>query len=197
MTSPAPELSNRIWTIPNVLSMLRLIGVPVFVWLILARHDAPALVLLMVAGLTDYLDGKIARKFHLESRLGALLDPAADRLYIVATIVCLAIRGILPLWVLVLLVGREIFIVAMAPVVRRHNLPLPPVHFIGKAATFNLLYAFPLLLLGASDSTAGDIATPIAWAFVIWGVALYWLAGLLYALQIKEMIDVVDAKAAV
>lgn len=177
---------------PNVLSLLRLIGVPVFVWLILAEHDGPALVVLVVAGFTDYLDGKIARRFHLESRLGALLDPAADRLYIVATIVCLALRGILPMWVVIALVARELFIVAMAPTVRRHKLPLPPVHFIGKAATFNLLYAFPLLLLGAGDSTAAHIALPIAWAFVVWGVTLYWLAGLLYAVQIREMVKALN-----
>lgn len=193
MTSSAPELPNRVWTVPNGLSMLRLVGVPVFVWLILTHRDAPALVLLMVAGFTDYLDGKIARTFHLESRLGALLDPAADRLYIVATIVCLAVRGILPLWVVAALVARELFIGCLAPVLRRHRLPLPPVHFIGKAATFNLLYAFPLLLLSDNAGTAGQIAAPIAWAFVLWGVTLYWVAGVLYAVQVRSMVHAAAA----
>lgn len=188
MTSDPPELSNRIFTVPNALSFARLVGVPCFVWLILAHRDGAALVLLMSAGFTDYLDGKIARKFNLQSRLGALLDPAADRLYIVATIVCLAIRDILPLWVVGVLVGRELFIASMAPTVRRHNLPLPPVHFVGKAATFNLLYALPLFLLADGDSTAARVALPIAWAFAVWGVTLYWCAGILYWVQIRAMV---------
>ena len=188
VTSAPPELSSRVLTVPNALSFARLIGVPVFVWLILTHRDAPALILLMTAGFTDYLDGKIARRYGLESRLGAMLDPAADRLYIVATIVCLSIRGILPVWVVIVLVCRELFIVAMAPTVRRHNLPLPPVHFIGKAATFNLLYALPLLLLADSDHPAGDVALPIAWAFAIWGITLYWCAGLLYLIQVRAMV---------
>lgn len=195
MTTAEPELSSRIWTVPNVLSFLRLVGVPAFVWLILSEWDKTALVVLMVAGFTDYLDGKIARKFDMQSRLGAILDPMADRLYIVATIVCLAMRGILPMWVVLALVLREVFILTMAPTVRRHNLPLPPVHFIGKAATFNLLYAFPLLLLAEIEGAAGDLARPAAWAFVLWGVCLYWLAGLLYAVQVREMLKVVRARA--
>ncbi|CAM2972329.1 MULTISPECIES: CDP-alcohol phosphatidyltransferase family protein [Dermacoccus] len=195
MTTAEPELSSRIWTVPNVLSFLRLVGVPAFVWLILSEWDKTALVVLMVAGFTDYLDGKIARKFDMQSRLGAILDPMADRLYIVATIVCLAMRGILPMWVVLALVLREVFILTMAPTVRRHNLPLPPVHFIGKAATFNLLYAFPLLLLAEIEGAAGDLARPTAWAFVLWGVCLYWLAGLLYAVQVREMLKVVRARA--
>ena len=194
MTTAEPELSSRIWTVPNVLSFLRLVGVPAFVWLILSEWDKTALVVLMVAGFTDYLDGKIARKFDMQSRLGAILDPMADRLYIVATIVCLAMRGILPMWVVLALVLREVFILTMAPTVRRHNLPLPPVHFIGKAATFNLLYAFPLLLLAEIEGAAGDVARPTAWAFVLWGVCLYWLAGLLYAVQVREMLKVVRAR---
>ena len=94
------------------------------------------------------------------------------------------------------LVARELFILALAPTVRRHRLPLPPVHFIGKAATFNLLYAFPLLVVAQFDGTVGDVAAPIAWAFVIWGVTLYWLAGLLYAVQVREMVNAVRAPQA-
>ena len=190
------RVSERVLTLPNALSTLRLLLVPVFLWAILTERDALALALLIGSGVTDYLDGKIARHFGMESRLGQLLDPVADRLYIAATIVCLAIRGILPLWVVLALVARELFILALAPMVRRHRLPLPPVHFIGKAATFNLLYAFPLLVVAQFDGTVGDVAAPIAWAFVIWGVTLYWLAGLLYAVQVREMVNAVRAPQA-
>lgn len=185
----ATSAADRVWTVPNMLSMLRLVGVPLFIWLILNHHDGWALVLLMASGWSDYFDGKIARKYNLESKLGALLDPAADRLYIVATIVCLAIRGILPIWVVCVLVARELFITALAPILRRYRLPLPPVHFIGKAATFNLLYAFPLLLLGDGTGTAAHIARPFAWAFALWGVVLYWVAGVMYAVQVRSMVN--------
>lgn len=189
------EPSNRVWTIPNVLSLLRLAGVPVFVWLILDHRDGAAVILLMLAGFTDYLDGKIARQFNLVSKLGALLDPAADRLYIVATLVCLAVRGTLPLWLVGALVARELFLVSMAPTIRKYRLPVPPVHFVGKAATFNLLYAFPLLLLADGTTRLADAVRPLAWAFVIWGLALYWLAGLLYYVQLRSMVRQVKAPA--
>lgn len=188
MTSQQHELSNRVFTVPNLLSVSRLIGVPFFVWLIMSHKDSAALIVLMVAGFTDYLDGKIARQFNMESRLGAMLDPIADRLYTVATIVCLSLRDILPLWVIFVLVLRDLTILAMSRTVRRHKLPLPPVHFIGKAATFNLLYAFPLLLLADGSGIVADVAKPVAWAFAMWGLALYWCAGVLYWVQIRAMV---------
>lgn len=181
-------VSNRVWTVPNVLSMLRLLGVPVFFWLILAEHDWWALAVLMLAGFTDYLDGKLARALGQTSRLGQLLDPAADRLYILATIVALAIRDIIPWWLVFVLLARELFIACLGPILRRHRLPLPPVSFIGKSATFNLIYAFPLVLLGAQSGLVGDLAKPLGWAFVWWGTALYWVAGVMYAVQVNQMV---------
>lgn len=182
------EVSNRIWTVPNALSLLRLLGVPLFFLLILAEYDWWALAVLMIAGFTDYLDGKLARMLGQTSKLGQMLDPAADRLYILATILALAMRDIIPWWLVWILLARELFILCLGPILQRHRLPLPPVSFIGKSATFNLIYAFPLVLLGEQAGAVGDVARPLGWAFVWWGTALYWVAGIMYAVQVRQMV---------
>jgi cardiolipin synthase len=185
--SQAP-VSTRVLTVPNALSALRLVGVPVFLWAILTEQDALAIVLLVASGLTDYLDGKIARAYGLESRLGQLLDPVADRLYIASTLVGLAWRDILPWWVVGILFAREAFMAVVVLVAQRHGWVGLPVHFAGKAATFNLLYAFPLLLLADGDSTVARIAEPVGWGFAWWGIVLYWLSGVLYAMQLQRLL---------
>jgi cardiolipin synthase len=183
-----------VWTIPNALSVLRLLGVPLFLWLILRpvfhgpHMDGWAILVLALAGLTDYLDGKIARAFGQTSRIGALLDPAADRLYILATLIGLAWRDIIPVWLVVLLVGRDVLMGIPLAILKRHGYGPPPVHFMGKAATFNLLYAFPLLLLGDGHGALNDAAGAIGWAFAIWGTALYWLAAGLYVVQVRRVV---------
>jgi cardiolipin synthase (CMP-forming) len=190
MSTGAPEqhVSDRVLTVPNALSAARLLGVPVFLWAILTERDGLALVLLFLAGLTDYLDGKIARKYDLVSRVGQLLDPVADRLYIVSTLLGLAWREIIPWWLVGVLFARELFMGVVVLIAKRHGWLGLPVHFAGKAATFNLLYAFPLLLLGEGDGTLATIAQPVGWAFAWWGTALYWLAGILYAVQLRQLI---------
>ena len=181
--------TDRVLTVPNVLSALRLLGVPVFLWLILVpKADGAAVLLLMVSGLTDYLDGMIARRWHQVSRVGQLLDPLADRLYIFATLLGLGLRGIVPWWLVALLVGRDLLLAATLPLLRRLGRGPLEVHYLGKAATFNLLYAFPLLLLGDSPGTAATAARVLGWAFVIWGTGLYWWAGLLYLRQVRDLV---------
>ncbi|AXG15340.1 CDP-alcohol phosphatidyltransferase family protein [Intrasporangium calvum] len=179
------EVSGRLLTLPNVLSILRLIGVPVFIWAILTEADGWALLVLMLSGMTDYADGKIARKFHMESRFGQLLDPVADRLYILTTLIGLAWRDIIPVWLVAALVLRELVMSVMLLHLRRRGTVGLPVHFVGKAATFNLLYAFPLLLLANRTDWIGELARPVGWGFAWWGIVLYWLAAVLYALQAR------------
>lgn len=179
------EVSARVFTLPNVLSMIRLAGVPLFLWAILSEHDGLALALLMLSGITDYADGKIARTFHMESRLGQFLDPIADRLYILTTLVGLGWRDIIPVWLVLVLISREVAMSLMLLHLRRRGQVGLPVHFVGKAATFNLLYAFPLLLLAHRPDWLGDLARPIGWGFAWWGIVLYWLAAILYALQAR------------
>jgi cardiolipin synthase len=182
-------LPDRIWTWPNAISVLRLLGVPLFLWLLLVPEaDGWAVAVLMVSGFTDWLDGKLARWLNQSSRLGALLDPAADRLYIVSTLIALALREIVPLWVVALLVGREVVLGVMLLVLRRYGYPPLQVHYLGKAATLLLLYAFPGLLLADGDGWLATAIAPFAWAFTIWGTVLYVLAGLLYVVQVVGIV---------
>lgn len=182
-----PTATDQVLTVPNLLSLLRLVLVPVFVWLLVVGELGWAGLVLVVAGFSDYADGKIARRYGLVTRLGQLLDPIADRLYIAATMVGLAAVDVIPWWLLVLLVARDAVILTMYPTVRRHRLPIPPVDFIGKSATFNLLGGFPLLLLGSVDSPFTTLCLAVGWALVWWGAALYWVAGLVYAWQVSVM----------
>jgi len=185
------ELADRVWTVPNALSVLRLLGVPLFLWLLLGPEaDEWAVVVLMISGLTDWADGKLARLLDQSSRLGALLDPAADRLYIVSTLIALALREIIPLWIVVLLVGREVVLGLALLVLRHYGYPPLQVHYLGKAATLLLLYAFPVLLIAQGEGWIATVAEPFAWAFTIWGTALYVLAGLLYVVQVIGIVRV-------
>ena len=179
-----------VFTLPNLLSFSRLLGVPLFLWLLLGPHaDGWALAILMVSGVTDWADGVLARKLNQTSRLGALLDPVADRLYILATLVGLVLRHVIPLWLAAVLIGRDLVLACTLPALRRRGLTGLPVHYLGKAATFNLLYAFPLLLIGTQPGTLGAVAKPIAWAFTIWGTGLYLWAGGLYLIQFRRVLS--------
>ena len=178
-----------VWTVPNVLSVLRLLGVPLFLWLVLGpKDDELALAVLVLSGVTDYLDGWLARRLDQTSRLGEILDPVADRLYILAVVIGLGWREIIPWWMVLILPARDAFLWCLVPFLRTRGYSALPVHFLGKAATFNLLYAFPLLLLGDGDGVASLLAEVFGWAFAIWGIGLYWWAGLLYAWQVRKLL---------
>jgi cardiolipin synthase (CMP-forming) len=180
---------DRVLTVPNVISMARLAGVPVFLWLVLVpQADWWAVGLLIAAGLSDWLDGKLARAWNQQSRLGQVLDPAADRLYIAATLIALAVRAIIPWWLVAVLVSRELVLGVALLVLRRHSIGPLQVSFLGKAATLCLLYAFPLLFLGSHEGTAALAARVTGWAFAIWGSALYWWAAALYLVQARQVI---------
>ncbi len=188
-TTVAHGPSDRVLTIPNVLSVLRLLGVPLFLWLLLGPEaDGLALAVLMLAGASDYFDGKIARALNQTSKLGTLLDPAADRLYIVSTLVALSLREIVPVWLVALLIGREVVLAIALLVLRRYGYPPLQVHYLGKAATLLLLYAFPGLLIAQGEGRLAALAEPFAWAFTIWGTALYVLAGVLYVIQVFAIV---------
>ncbi len=168
-------------TIPNALTALRGLGVPLFIWLALDLHaDGWAILVLAIGGVTDYLDGKLARMWNQTSRFGELADPAIDRIYILATLIVLYLRDALPLWMIVALLGRDLILGVVTIALTRKGLPPLKVTYIGKAATFNLLYAFPFLLLALSDSLLGTVAFIFGWAFAFWGVALYLFTGVSY-----------------
>ncbi|GAA3227341.1 CDP-alcohol phosphatidyltransferase family protein [Oerskovia jenensis] len=182
------EVSSRILTIPNTISLLRLALVPVFAVLIVRGNDEWALAVLAISGASDWLDGVLARRLDQVTKLGQMLDPAADRLFILVTLVGLAWRDVVPLWVLVVILLRDITLVCLLPVLTRHGYGPLPVSFVGKAATFALLYAFPLLLLAEAPGALGATASIIGWAFTGWGVGLYWLAGIQYIRQTRQLV---------
>ena len=191
-------VSHRVLTIPNVISIVRLAGVPLFLWLVLVPEaDGWALAVLFVSGVSDWADGYLARRLNQTSKLGEILDPVADRLYILATVVGLGMRDIIPWWFAVLLPARDAFLWCLVPFLRTRGYSALPVHFLGKAATANLLYSFPLLLLGDGTGTLPTLAKVFGWAFAIWGTGLYWWAGLLYAWQVHKLLADHDRRAPV
>jgi cardiolipin synthase len=174
-------MNSSILTVPNLLSVLRLVGVPIYLVLIQGERYGWAVLTLMVAGATDYFDGKIARRFNQTSRLGELLDPAADRLYIVVILFSLWDLNLLPIAIVILIFGRDIVLAILLMAMKRKGLSPFTVTYLGKAATFNLLYAFPFLLLTLSDIRwLSDLSYVLGWAFSIWGVALYLYTGSSY-----------------
>ncbi|EIE99426.1 CDP-alcohol phosphatidyltransferase family protein [Saccharomonospora glauca] len=184
-------LLRQLTTVPNLLSILRLAGVPVFLWLLLGpEEDGWALVLLVLSGITDWLDGKLARLLDQTTKLGQLLDPAADRLYIAAALLAFLLRGIVPWWIVALLVGRELVVGLGLVVLRRHGFAPPEVTYVGKAATFNLMYALPLMLVTHEPTTTfAEVAQPFAYAFTTWGAVLYLWSGALYLWQIARAVS--------
>ena len=161
-------------TIPNALTFLRFLGIPLFIYLALSKHsDGWAILTLMVGGATDYFDGKLARALNQESKFGEIADPTIDRLYIAATLVVLYLRDAIPLWLIAILVARDVFMAGVALLLQLKGFQPLKVTYLGKAATFNLLYAFPFLLLALSDSWYGTVAFIFGWAFAMWGVTLY------------------------
>ncbi|MGX7673023.1 CDP-alcohol phosphatidyltransferase family protein [Plantactinospora sp. DSM 117369] len=187
--------TGRILTVPNLISFVRLLGVPLFLYLFLvAEADAAAVVVLAVGGLSDWVDGFVARRLRQVSRLGELLDPVADRLYILATLVALTVREVVPWQFTIALLARDVVMTANLGVLRHFGFRPPPVHYLGKTATFVLLAAFPVLLLAATVPGAATAAGAIGWGLALWGLVLYWLAGGLYLIQAVRLIRAARAE---
>jgi cardiolipin synthase len=197
---PAPSIaaSNRIWTIPNVISFIRLLGVPLFLYLLLGpQHDVAALIVLAVGGTTDWVDGFVARRMNSVSRLGEVLDPFADRLYILATLIGFTIRDVVPYWLTGALLLRELVMAIALLVLRRHgHSGTLPVHYVGKTGTFVLLGAFPIILLAHAVDAVSSWATPVGWGLAWWALGLYWAAAVLYLAQIGQILRADRAAAA-
>jgi cardiolipin synthase len=181
-------LKGEVLNIPNFLSFLRIALVPVFLWFLLEEMFVSAITVLAIAGLTDFLDGYLARKLNQTTKLGKMLDPVADRLYIFATLLALSATGYVPWWLAGLVILRDLLMLISLPVLASVGHRSLPVHYLGKASTFALLYAFPLLLMGKIFTEAAFIITPAAWAFALWGVALYWWSGFVYLWQLVLLI---------
>lgn len=182
-----PVVTERVLTVPNALSALRILLVPVFLVFVLAEFDIAALIVIIVSSVSDFLDGIIARRFSQITKLGQLLDPAADRLFIFAAVIALAVREVVPWWVVAVIVGRDVFLAVLGLVLAQHGYGPLPVHHLGKLATFALFYALPILVLGQAFPVVQTVSDPIGWAFTLWGAFLYWWAGILYFRQTREL----------
>ncbi|HEY8590556.1 MAG TPA: CDP-alcohol phosphatidyltransferase family protein [Naasia sp.] len=186
----AQPVSDRVLTVPNLLSVGRLALVPVFLLLLLQGDDVAALVVLVVATFTDYLDGWLARRFSQITRLGQLLDPAADRLFIFATLLGLAGRGIVEWWLVAVILGRDVFLAVLGIILANAGYGPLPVHHLGKVATFCLFYALPVLVLAQAFPAIAFVAAPAGWAFAAWGAFLYWWAGAIYAVETVRVVRI-------
>jgi cardiolipin synthase len=177
--------SNRIWTVPNIISFIRLLGVPLFLFLLLGphHHDVAAVVVLALGGTTDWVDGYAARRLGQVSRLGELLDPFADRLYILAALLGLTVRDVVPWWLTIALLLREAVLGVALLVLRRRGYGPPAVHYVGKTGTFVLLFAFPVMLLAKAAPAIDTVVYPIGWGLCWWALGLYWTAAVLYLAQ--------------
>jgi len=182
------EVSSRVLTLPNILSLARILLVPVFLLLLIEGRDAAALVVLVISSATDFLDGFLARRLHQITRLGQLLDPAADRLYIFAALIGLAVRELVPWWIMVVVLARDIFMLLLGIILANYGFGPLPVHQLGKVATFCLFYALPMIMLGVAFPQFAWWSQPIGWAFALWGTFLYWWAGIIYAIETIRVI---------
>ena len=190
-------VSTRVVTLPNLVSLVRLAGVPLFAYLVvLAHQDIAALVVLAVGASTDWVDGQLARRLNQVTRLGQVLDPVTDRAYIVVTVLALTAGGVVPWQLTAVLVARELALAVSLPVLLYHGYRLLQVHYLGKTATFVLMFSFPVLLLASLGGVVGEVIRPLGWALALWGAALYWYAGVLYWVQVVRVVRVARAGGA-
>ncbi len=176
-----------MWTIPNAISFARLLGVPAILYFgLISQNDFVCFCLFVFGGVSDWLDGYLARKLNQFSDLGTKLDPIADRLYIVVAITVLLVRGLIPGVAVILIVAREIMLAVQLLKLRMHGFDFPAVHYVGKAGTLMLLYSVPFIFLGNVPEFIIFKWFGIAWLW--WGIGTYWAAGLIYRNQIMKIL---------
>ena len=179
---PGQPLVHRdaVFTVPNILTVVRFLGVPLFIWLVLSEHKYGygALVLAVMAS-TDWVDGYIARRFNQMSNLGRVMDPIADRLSLIAVAVTLVIAGVVEWWYLVALLVPDVVLLALS-LFYFHGHPDLPVSRIGKIRTGLLLVGTPLLVLSKLQVPAADVYATVAWIFLGLGLVGHWIAAYNY-----------------
>ncbi len=182
-----PTPSTRIWTWPNALSAIRLLGVPLFLWLVIGPEaDVLALVVLMVSGFTDWLDGYLARRLDQMSKLGEILDPVADRLAIGAGLLTFAISGIFPFWAALLILVRDVAVLLGGAAVLWGRDIRIEVRWIGKIATFSLMVAIAWIAWGNAGGPLGELLLVGGWLAYVVGIVEYYIAAGLYAIDIRD-----------
>lgn len=184
----ADTTGDAVWTVPNAISMTRIVLIGAFLFFLVADEDAWALVTLVAAGVSDFLDGYLARRWNQSTALGRLLDPTADRLLTVAVVVGLAVRGMIPWWLVAVLLMRDVVVALALWVGHRAHLAVPRVTRVGKWATF-LLYIFLPLAYVAFDRW--DTVHVIAIVGAAAAAAVYWYAGVGYVRDVRRRLPAV------
>lgn len=175
----APTLLAGIWTIPNAVTLVRLLCLPVFLWLLFDQENRQAAAWMLGAlGATDWVDGYLARRLGQVSEFGKVFDPTVDRLLFIVALTAIIIDGSIPLWFALAILVREIGVGAMMVVATVvFDMPRIDVTFLGKTATFLLMFAVPGFLMGQSDIVGAAWFTAVAWLMGLPGLVLsYWTA---------------------
>lgn len=184
-------MTGRSWraeilTWPNAITVVRLVCIPVFVWLLFARDNRAAAAWLLAAlGSTDWVDGWLARRFDQVSEVGKVLDPTVDRLLFLVAVPSLIIDGSVPLVVAALLVVREGLVAAVAIVLGALGARRIDVTWEGKAGTFAMMFALPMFLGGKSTLSYAPLLEWLAWVFAVPGVVLSYLSAAHYLPQAR------------
>ncbi len=187
---PSPSATQvsetRVLTLPNVLSFLRLLSMPVFAWLFATGNEEAAIILFSVAASSDFFDGYLARRTNSVTELGRLLDPLADRLLIMALAIALVVRGTMPLALALAVIGRDVLLLAAWPLLERRKIERIRVNFVGKSATAAHLIGLASLAWSETSLPAQRFADEVGMAYVLLGAVLYWVAGFMYADQARR-----------
>ncbi|MCI1832144.1 MAG: CDP-alcohol phosphatidyltransferase family protein [Bifidobacterium sp.] len=183
-TTYGPEPRDIYFTVPNLISALRIISIPFITVLVIHHHMVAALVVLGVSAISDGLDGLIARACNQVSKMGQILDPVADRLLIFCSCLALGLAGIIPLWALIVVGLRDFLLGILILLLAQDSYGPLPVHFVGKAGTALLMSAIVMFIFADiwHDSFTQTLNL-VAISVGIWGICLYWLAGFIYAWQ--------------
>ncbi|WEV71737.1 CDP-alcohol phosphatidyltransferase family protein [Bifidobacterium sp. ESL0790] len=180
----SPDARDIYFTVPNLISLLRIVSIPFIAMFTAERKMIPALIVLALSAASDGLDGIIARKFNQVSKIGQILDPVADRLLIFCSILALGLAGIIPWWMLIIVGIRDLILLVLIVVLAQHDYGPLPVHFVGKAGTALLMIAITALIFADLwQNLFTQILHLAALAAGIWGIVLYWLAGYIYIRQ--------------
>jgi cardiolipin synthase len=181
---------DRVWTLPNVISLARIVLLGVFCWLLFGPdRRILATAVLMVVGVTDFLDGYVARRFHQVSTLGKVLDPVADRLVLVTAVIAIAVYGAVPAWLAAIVIGRELLVSVAVLALAALGARRIDVLWVGKAGTFGLLCCFPLFLLGDESATWARVLTDVTWVGVVPALLLSFAAAAAYVPHARQALS--------
>jgi cardiolipin synthase len=186
---------GRTFTAPNAITFVRLLCIPLFLWLLFGAHEqTAAAILLAVLGATDWVDGFVARRFHQVSTLGKVLDPMADRILVGTAVISILVYGAVPLWFGLATIAREVLVSAMVLLLAALGAARIDVLWVGKAGTFGLMFAYPTFLLGYGDAGWQEPIRVIAWVTGVVGLTLAWIAAGSYIAPARQALR--DGRAA-